>query len=402
MPKQLFIVWTYTRWGGAQTYSIAIAKHALNEWDVTFVIPAASSPDLVQRLSATGARIEYLPHAFDARPVRGILAKIRRQWLRIQAQRGVLSALPADRLRGSVVHIEAPPWQDWVLLTILARRGARVFVTIHNMFSTESRLRAAIWKARFRLLAKVQNLRILVTSKFGLEALNGWVPDPLLARTSLTRPGMDLREVRSVLSEEPPRRRLLSTLDIDEHAPVILTVGQFVDRKGPWQLLAAAERIISRQPNAVFIWVTPELPDRNAIERVESYQLNRNFMIVPARIIGPDHADILRAMRMADVFVLPSLLEGFPIALTEAMAIGLPCVSTRVQGIPEAVHDGETGLLVPPGDADALARAISELLDNAGLRRQLAENAAVYASHNFDETATAELIIEQYRSSLAR
>ena len=74
---------------------------------------------------------------------------------------------------------------------------------------------------------------------------------------------------------------------------------------------------------------------------------------------------------MADVFVLPSLSEGSPNALLEAMACGLPIVATRVGGVPEIAVDGETALLVPPEDPVALARAIDRLLRDRALAARL-------------------------------
>src|SRR4029077_20989023 len=81
-----------------------------------------------------------------------------------------------------------------------------------------------------------------------------------------------------------------------------------------------------------------------------------------------DLGNLLPAM---DVFALPSLWEGLPLALILAMGAGRPVVATRLAGIPEVVSDGETGLLVPPGDATALGSAIARLYGDAVLRARL-------------------------------
>src|SRR5205085_1095357 len=103
-----------------------------------------------------------------------------------------------------------------------------------------------------------------------------------------------------------------------------------------------------------------------------------------------------RALRAADVFVLPSAWEAFPIGVLEALACGVPQVATDVEGTGEAVGDGETGVLVPPRDPEALADALAALLADVGRRkhyeaasrerharlfgapRMVAETAAVY------------------------
>ena len=78
--------------------------------------------------------------------------------------------------------------------------------------------------------------------------------------------------------------------------------------------------------------------------------------------------------RRSDIFALASLAEGLPGVLMEAMAAGIPCVSTWINGVPELIRDGIDGLLVPPGNDVALARALARLMDDAELRRSLAEN----------------------------
>jgi glycosyltransferase involved in cell wall biosynthesis len=83
--------------------------------------------------------------------------------------------------------------------------------------------------------------------------------------------------------------------------------------------------------------------------------------------------DVPNILGLLDVFVLPSLWEGLPIALLEAMAAGLPVVATAVGGTPEVVVEGETGFLVPPRDPEALAEAILRLLREPDLRRRMGE-----------------------------
>ena len=75
--------------------------------------------------------------------------------------------------------------------------------------------------------------------------------------------------------------------------------------------------------------------------------------------------DIDSILTAADVFVQPSLSEGLPLAVLEAMGFGLPVVATRVGGVPEAVVDGDTGYLVPPGNPEALAAALARVIESA-------------------------------------
>lgn len=94
--------------------------------------------------------------------------------------------------------------------------------------------------------------------------------------------------------------------------------------------------------------------------------------------------DVERILPLLDVFVLPSLSEGFGIALVEAMAAGLPVVATSVGGIPEVVQTGATGVLVPPGDSVALADAMEELMNNSSKAQFLGQNGRDRATRLFD------------------
>ena len=108
---------------------------------------------------------------------------------------------------------------------------------------------------------------------------------------------------------------------------------------------------------------------------------------------GLSHAETLAHVRSADIFALASFAEGVPVALMEAMSLGVPCVSTTVAGIPELIHSGESGLLVAPGHVEAFTEALAHLLADESLRQRLATEArrrivAEYnLPHNLDRLA---------------
>src|SRR5439155_14661673 len=109
-------------------------------------------------------------------------------------------------------------------------------------------------------------------------------------------------------------------------------------------------------------------------------------------------------MASADLLVLPSQTEGLPVVVLEAMAAGLPVVATHVGGIPEAVSDGETGLLVPPRDPDAVAEAIQRIVADAALRQHVVAAARRNVEARFgvgrmvEETAAAYDIARRPRT----
>jgi glycosyltransferase involved in cell wall biosynthesis len=115
-----------------------------------------------------------------------------------------------------------------------------------------------------------------------------------------------------------------------------------------------------------------------------------------------ERSDVPDVLASTDVFVLSSRSEGFPVSILEAMAAGLPVVATDVGGVAESVVDGETGLLVPPGDPGALAAALECLLTDSGLRRRLGTAGRERARRHFDTAGFRRAHVELYRRELER
>jgi colanic acid/amylovoran biosynthesis glycosyltransferase len=118
--------------------------------------------------------------------------------------------------------------------------------------------------------------------------------------------------------------------------------------------------------------------------------------------------ELLDVLRHADVLAAPSVptargkREGIPVVLMEAMAAGVPVVATKVSGIPELVEDGSTGLLVPPGDARALAGALRRLHDEPDLARRLTVAARDKVEREFDLEKSAAALVERFETAVAR
>jgi glycosyltransferase involved in cell wall biosynthesis len=116
--------------------------------------------------------------------------------------------------------------------------------------------------------------------------------------------------------------------------------------------------------------------------------------------LGPD--DVAWELQRADVFVLPSHAEGLPLAVLEAMAYGLAIVTTPVGAIPEVIEDGETGLLVPPGDPEVLAVALRLVLGSDVLRETLATAARNQWERDHDITQGARNVLRLYEHLATR
>jgi glycosyltransferase involved in cell wall biosynthesis len=177
----------------------------------------------------------------------------------------------------------------------------------------------------------------------------------------------------------------------------VACVGQLAPVKGQHMLVAAME-ILARGGRCVRLRIAGDGPDRASLEqdiaarRLEEHVLLEGFL----------NQDTLRRLYAeCDLLVLPSFAEGIPVVLMEAMAMQIPCVATWITGIPEIIVHETDGLLVPPGDAEALAAAIARLMDDPGLRRSLGERARPKILSKFDLHRNAGQLAEIFRKRLA-
>jgi len=177
--------------------------------------------------------------------------------------------------------------------------------------------------------------------------------------------GVDFARFRGLPYKREARRRL----NLFPECPTLLYVGKLVRVKGVRFLVEAMDAVRHEVPSCqlVIVGAGTEL---QALERlVERLHLRENVRFVGE--VSNDEVPLL--MAAADVFVLPSLSEGFPNVLLEAMAAGLPVVATNVGGIPELVEEGENGFLVQPEDAAGLERRLRDMLADSTLARSIGE-----------------------------
>jgi glycosyltransferase involved in cell wall biosynthesis len=182
-----------------------------------------------------------------------------------------------------------------------------------------------------------------------------------------------------------------------------VAVGRLVEKKGFADLIEACSLLRDRgvEVRCRIFGLGEQEPDlRAAVERLGLG--NR------VRLPGPrPQGDLIKAVRRATVFAAPCVVgedgnrDGLPTVLLEAMALGTPCVSTDVTGIPEVLRDGETGLMVPQRDPAALADAIERLLADPELRVGLAGRARRLVEAEFDVHRNAARLREAFQAAHA-
>jgi glycosyltransferase involved in cell wall biosynthesis len=175
-------------------------------------------------------------------------------------------------------------------------------------------------------------------------------------------------------------------------APIVLTVARLDAQKGIAHLLDAAAAV----PHASFA-IAGDGPDRAALEeRAASLGLGDRV-----RFLGHRH-DVPALLAASDLFALPSMYEGLPLAVLEAMAAGVPVIATAAGGTGEVVRDGETGTLVPPADPSALAAAITGTLANRERASRLALAARSLVAREYSVKAMVSSVSALYETLLAR
>ncbi len=398
--RRLVFVWNYLSWGGAQVYFLAIIKAARDNWDIIVHLPKASTPDIVRYLDQLAIEYKLVDHHLDPSPANTFLEKIRRQLNRIGVEYKTFRDLLKYDVRNTVFHIEIAPWQSIAFLTATSLRGAHVFITLHNFLPDASAWRRLLWKYRLRFVSYLPGLNFFTSNVDTKTRLRGLVNDKFWDRIKVTFTAVNPPQIDEALIAPFDRNEMLNAHGISPSDFVVLSVGNFVDRKGRWVFLDAASRVIRFDPNITFVWLTPQLPSPSDEKLIGEYALGEKFRLVHSSALGTERLDVLTFFRIADVFTLPSYVEGLPIALLEAMALERPSISTNVYAIPEAVKDNETGLLVEPGDANALAEAILKLKTDPALRTRLSENGRKFVVASFDERDAAAKAIAEYEEAL--
>jgi len=213
-------------------------------------------------------------------------------------------------------------------------------------------------------------------------------------RLGIIRP-QDTAVVHNGVEESVPDaaagRAFRSDAGVDDRAPLVLSVGRFVEPKDQSTLMAAWRDVVSVVPAAVLALVGSGPLEGDLRATAATLGVGDSVRFVAPR------PDLESAYSAADVFALSSLWEGLPYVILEAMAHGLPVASTDVDGIPEVVEHGVSGLLVPPRDPAALADAIVRLLGDPAMRERMGESGQRIVRERFGLERMADELVAVYR-----
>src|ERR1051326_3395643 len=181
-----------------------------------------------------------------------------------------------------------------------------------------------------------------------------------------------------------------------EGSKVVGVVARLDLQKGFEYLLQAARELCQTFPDLRIV-IAGDGADRNAIE-----DLIQQYGLQSSVILAGQQSNMPAVYAAMDIFVLPSLNEGLPMTVLEAMAASKPVIATRVGAIPDVIQDGENGLLVAPKDSEGLRNAIASLLADPERRRRLGDQAHTWVSGNYTSEAMALRYREMYEEVLGK
>ncbi|MDH3285411.1 MAG: glycosyltransferase, partial [Acidobacteriota bacterium] len=237
---------------------------------------------------------------------------------------------------------------------------------------------------------KIRNASFVVTiSEANREYLKG-VANGSAANVALVRNGIDLQRFRpNGATADPPF--------------TVLSVARLVEKKG-LPVLVAACRILRDRGVSFRCQIIGRGRQRpQLLDLIDRWDLRRTVRLLGGRRQG----EVLEFYRSAHAYVLPSIVggdgnkEGLPVSIVEALACGLPVVSTPIAGIPEVVTHGTNGLLVPPGDAAALADALQRIITDRATYDRLRNNARRTVEKSFDTGQTSKDLHELFLGASA-
>lgn len=377
----------------AGAFLLSLARE-LSELGHELLVVAPHAAGLAERESVGGIRVERFRYGRDEQETLAYAGTMHEQVLRSwDARRRLLSFIAASRvatrtaagrLGADVVH--AHWWFPGGLTLWPPVRGSPPAVlTSHG--------------TDLFLLDRFAAARLLARRVFRAAAQVTVISSPLVPRVRAL--GVSAERI-TVVPMPLDRGTFTGASGAPHDVHRLLFVGRLIERKGAAEALRALSGLV-RQGRDVALTVVGDGPERGALERLAS----ELHVAARVRFEGalPPH-EVAQRYRESGILLMPAITdwkgeqEGFGMVLVEAMSAGLPIVATRSGGIPDVVQDGETGLLVPERDADALAAATARLLDDAALRARLGDRAAATVRERFDPVRIARTFEQVYQRAV--
>lgn len=355
--------------GGAQEIVRTLSEHFLKE-GLQPVVCAFKDGPLRSEIERFGIPVEIVP---DRRYSVVALPRFIKELIRIR--RNLLSLV--DKYKINVIHTQLLRSLDFLVLSLRLDRKVLVFWSIHNEKFTlrEEHLPRYKWllgikKWGHRVLYKIGSRwvsGIIVVAEDVRKEVVGYFGE-LEGKITLIINSVDINRYQT----PGDRKKIRHELGIDETSPVMALVATFKVQKGHRYLIDAMSIVCEKFPGLHLLFIGDGELRNELKEQVYSLNLEKQIHFLGIR------KDVPGLLSASDYFVLPSLWEGLPMALLEAMASGLPVIATDVSGTREVVVNEKSGILVEPGNVSQLADAMilflsdpdkAKTMGNFGYRR---------------------------------
>ena len=357
--------------GGAERDLIALLKTLdRHKWELHVVCPGTGP--FREQLQA----IAVPTHALSLPPWRKPLAVLQRR-----SAVGRLEAL-VNQLAPAMIHVNDIWWVPHTVRAVASRTSHPVPIVAHVRQEIESA------KVRRYELDRVESV-IAISRQIEQSLITGGVS---AKKVRTVYSGIDLSERQLAHNDQAVRR----TIGLPNGAVLLGTVANLFPRKGYEVMLRALPAIIHAIPMVHYVIVGSD--DDGYADRLTRLA---NELTIADRVHIVGFQDPVQPFLAAlDLYVHPALMEGFGIAVVEAMAMGKAVVATTTGGLPEVVAQGETGLLVSPGDAESLAEAAISLLENKSRREQMGACGRMRAQERFSLDASVAHVERLYENVL--
>jgi glycosyltransferase involved in cell wall biosynthesis len=208
--------------------------------------------------------------------------------------------------------------------------------------------------------------------------------------------GVDLNRFNPQRWTSDEKQKIRKELSVSATSKVIVFVGRIAKDKGITELIGAFESLVRQGYNLDLVLVGPFDQERGGDATISASELRRHARVhLTGYTASPEYY-----LSIADIFCLPSYREGFGTVVIEAAAMGLPAVGTHINGLIDAIVDGETGILVPPGDETALTGALQRLLDEPDLLLKMGQNARRRCIQHFSAEIINHALAAEYECLL--
>ncbi len=266
----------------------------------------------------------------------------------------------------------------------ISARLANVPIIISTMHRVEDHKQEAIYRALFFVdtFTMALTTKIIAVSEAVKNYLISWhkvKPDKI----KVIYNGIDTPKYDVDLDIKEEYR---GKLNLRHSTLTVAFIGRLVELKGVNYFLEAAASVIKSCKEVQFVVAGDGPLMKRLLKQAANLGISRYVHFIGFR------EDIPQILSIIDILVVPSLFEGLPLTILEAMHAGKPIIATRVGGIPEAIKDRDTGILVSPRDCDALSRGILELLKDPEKRKEMGEKGKQRAMQHFD----VERMVKEY------